>query len=228
VNKVYLINSTYGTVTDAQCDTMIEALNIQLSTFCNDWSMKPVIIVRSSPPPGSYQLILTTDPAYTIPGAYGYHTNPLADGSIIGYVCVNVILPAGVNTNNGILYPFDTASGSVSKVASHELLEMLVDPGVNKVYTADASSLIPPPPGVSGTVFFYAEVGDAVNQQSYTIITSDSTKVQVSDYVLPSWFISSGIPPYNYNNTLTAPFQLSQGGYYSNSSGNGPLLINYK
>uniref|UniRef100_A0A6C0AP96 Uncharacterized protein n=1 Tax=viral metagenome TaxID=1070528 RepID=A0A6C0AP96_9ZZZZ len=243
INRVYLINGSNGAVTDAQCDTMVEALNIQLQSFCDDWSVKPVILARSeSPPPGSYQIILTSDTQYTIPGVYGYHMHPLADGTVKAYVCVNVILPAqnpppgailAINPN-GVLYPTSALGASVSRVVSHELLEMIINPGLNKLYEADVSNLLirPKDPNgndiVSGVFQFCAEVGDAVNQQSYTIITSDSTKVQVSDYVMPSWFSVFGKAPFNYNNTLQGPLTLSSGGYYSRENSSGTFSIEYK
>jgi hypothetical protein len=233
VTKVYLVNNTGTVVTDAQCDNMIEALNIQLQNFCDSWSIKPAIVVKTdSPPSGSYQIYLTTDTQYTISGAYGYHMAPLNDGTIKAYVSVNVIMAAG--TKNGILFPTESTAASVSRVVSHELLEMLVNPGVNKKYEADLSKLTRYPVDeqgnniTSGTFSYNAEVSDAVNQQSFTITTADSTKVQVSDYILPSWFLTNGIAPFNYNNTLLGPLLLSTGGYYSRANSNSPYTINYK
>jgi hypothetical protein len=243
VNKVYLTNSSNGAVTDDQCNRMVEALNVQLQSFCDDWSVKPVILTRSvSPPSGSYQIILTSDSQYTIPGVYGYHMPTLADGSVKAYVCVNAIIqdnpatlpPGAIPLANGVLYPIGSNGASVARVVSHELLEMIINPGLNKIYNADVSKLLIHPKDVNGNdivtgVFQYcAEVGDAVNNQSYTIVTSDSTKVQVSDYVLPSWFSVVGKAPFNYNNTLQGPLTLSTGGYYSRANSNEPYSINFK
>jgi hypothetical protein len=241
INNVYLINSSNGAVTDDECNRMVEALNMQLATFCNDWSVKPVILSRSvSPPSGSYQLILTSDPQYTIPGVYGYHMPTLQDGTVKAYVCVNVIypdqskLPTGAQKSiNGILYPSSPNGASVARVTSHELLEMIVNPGVDKFYLANLDKLQIPIKDERGQILtgmfpFIAEVGDAVNQLSYTIVTSDSTKVQVSDYVMPSWFSVVGKPPFNYNNTLQGPLTLSDGGYYSRANSSEPYSVEYK
>jgi hypothetical protein len=241
VNRVYLINSSNGAVSDDECNRMVEALNTQLATFCDDWSIKPVILARSaSPPSGSYQIILTSDIQYTIPGVYGYHMATLADGTVKAYVCVNVIIqdptklpPGAIARPNGVLYPTGPEGASVAKVVSHELLEMIVNPGVNKMYTAYLDQLKIPIKDEKGNILtgmfpFCAEVGDAVNQLSYTIITSDSTKVQVSDYILPSWFSVVGKAPFNYNNTLQGPLTLSTGGYYSRANANEPYSIEYK
>jgi len=243
VNMVYLVNSSNGVVSDDQCNRIVEALNTQLATFCDDWSIKPVIVARSvSPPSGSYQLILTSDSQFTTPGrANGYQMPPAADGTIKAYICVNVIipvvttpLPTGTTPSpNGILYPTGTDGISVSRVASHELLEMLVKQGLNKLYLVNLSTLLIRPRLINGTEIsgefpFIAEVSDAVNRQSYTIITSDSTKVQVCDYVMPSWFSVVGKPPFNYNNTLQGPLTVSPEGYYAKVAPDGPYTIKYR
>jgi len=234
VNMVYLINSSNGAVSDDQCNRMVEAINIQLESFCEDWSMKPVIVARSvSPPSGSYQIILTSDSQYTIPGAFGYHMRPLADGTVKAYISVNAILPTGTTTTpNGVLNATGVNGGSVSKVVSHELLEMLINPGGNKSYFANMTNLTIKPvdasgKSISGVIQIIAEVGDAVSKGSYIIITSDSTRVQVSDYVLPSWFSEVGKAPFNYNNTLQGPFLLSTGGYYEKDTTDGIYSINF-
>lgn len=241
VNSVFLINSSDGAVTDDQCNRMVEALNIQLTTFCDDWSIKPVILTRSVlPPPGSYQIILTSDPQYSIPGVYGYHMATLADGTVKAYVSVNNIIPdpakippGAIVPPNGILYPTAANGASVARVVSHELLEMIVNPGVDKYYLANVDKLKIPIRDEKGKIItgmfpFIAEVSDAVNQLSYTIITSDSTKVQVSDYILPSWFSVVGKAPFNYNNTLQGPLTLSIGGYYSRENSSKPYSVEYK
>jgi hypothetical protein len=112
-------------------------------------------------------------------------------------------------------------------------MEMLINPGVSKYYLVELKYLKIPIRDdkdkiLTGNINFIAEVSDAVNQLSYTIITSDSTKVQVSDYVMPSWFSVIGKPPFNYNNTLQGPLLLSPGGYYSRTSINVPFTIDYK
>jgi hypothetical protein len=153
---------------------------------------------------------------------------------------VNVIIPAATTlptgspaSPNGVLYPTGANGASVARVVSHELLEMIVNPGVNKFYLANLDKLVIPIKDEQGNILtgmfpFIAEVGDAVNRLSYTIITSDSTKVQVSDYILPSWFSVVGKAPFNYNNTLQGPLTLSIGGYYSRANANEPYSIEYK
>ena len=203
VTTVYLINNTNGTITDKQCNTMIEALNIQLQSFCDSWSLKSVVVVlSSSPPSGSYQIYLTTDTQYTIPGISSYRNNKMIDGTVKAYVCVNLILPTG--TTNGILYPTTPTSYSVSQYVSYELLDMILNPTGAKYFLTSLTIN-----NITMQAMIIAGVCDAVVPLSYTIVTSDSTNVNVSDYTLPSWYSSSGISPFNYKRTLTSPFQLS-------------------
>lgn len=242
INMVYLINSSNGAVSDDQCNRIVEALNTQLQTFCDDWSIKPVILARSaSPPSGSYQIILTTDSQYTTPTqSYGYHLPPSADGTIKAYICVNVIIPDPTTlptgspaSKNGILYPTTSDGASVSRVVSRELMEMILQQGLIKINLVNLNTAVVISPKLkNGTVItgdfaFVADVCDAVNEQSYTIITSDSTKVQVSDYVMPSWFSVVGKAPFNYNNTLQGPLTVSTGGYYKRLVTDGPYVIDY-
>ena len=224
LNKVYLTNSTNGKITDTQCDIMVEALNIQLASFCSDWSLKPVILVFSSAPPsGSYQIILTTDTQFSFPGIPSYHNTPMADGTVRAYVCVNLILPTG--TTNGIFFPGTTTSYSVSHYVSYELLDMITNPSGNKNYTANTTIT-----NIAMQAVIIAGVCDAVIPLSYIISTSSSNKVQVSDYTLPSWYNSSGTGPFNYNNTLKEPFSLSPRLTYTtsgNTSGQTTYYIKY-
>ena len=177
VNRVYLINDSGGKVSDSQCEAIVEALNIQLITFCNDWSLKPVRVERKiTPPPGSYQLYITNDASKTIGQAYGYSNYPDADRNLKGYVCANVILdttnPARIN--NGILTSNGATGTSVSRVASYIILEMITNNGIRQLNVAPSSSLrgedgnpITTTPG--GFSRIRVAINYPVNNKSYTI-----------------------------------------------------------
>lgn len=85
---------------------------------------------------------------------------------------------------------------SWQSVASHEVLETLADANAN---TTDV--------GADGCSW-YQEVGDPVEDQSYV-----KNGVQLSDFVLPSWFTVGGIAPFDFLNTLSTPFSVTAGGY---------------
>jgi hypothetical protein len=95
---------------------------------------------------------------------------------------------------------------SWSVTLTHELAEMMVDPYIN-----DAIQ-------VSNTKFFASEVGDPVEDDSYgyEITTKAGTKVLVSDFVTPAWFIPGHLGPvYDHAKHCTKPLQLLSGGYMS-------------
>jgi hypothetical protein len=130
-------------------------------------------------------------------GALGYHDVTPA-GLPIGKVFVETSLANGV---------------TVSSVASHELTEQLIDPGINLVAELDDPS--------GGASKFYAyEVADACEAESYVITVPANiggpAAITVSDFVLPSWFegFRTG-GQFDFLNKMTAPFQLLPGGYIS-------------
>lgn len=131
-------------------------------------------------------------------------------------------------TENGlpVTYVFakdDMAGGAglagLSTTLSHEVLEMLVDPGVN-LYALG-------PAFISGrwrTATFPYEVCDAVQGNTYEIVLAggvgrpDFGKVTVSDFVFPEWFEPerrAGEMAMNQTGTLQAPFAIDKGGYAS-------------
>lgn len=85
--------------------------------------------------------------------------------------------------------------------ASHETLEMLADPFCTKTVMAEQN----------GVTWLYAlEVCDAPEDDQFAYSIDG---VQLSDFVLPSWFDLQGKAPFSFRNTLTAPLTLAEGGY---------------
>lgn len=101
--------------------------------------------------------------------------------------------------------------GFWSVTASHEVLEMLVDPWINLV-------------AFDGTSKFYSyEICDAVeaDRLAYTIGTH-----KFSDFVTPAWFEPKRNPPQamSFRKNLTLPFSLARGGYISFIDMSNPSL----
>lgn len=85
--------------------------------------------------------------------------------------------------------------------ASHEVLEMLVDPLVTTFTVA--------PDGWTYT----KEVCDAVQDDSYGYKIGS---VLMTGFVTPAWFVADGKPPFTFpvsRAPLTQPYQLGHGGY---------------
>lgn len=90
----------------------------------------------------------------------------------------------------------EKAGVAVSSCASHELLEALADLSCTRWAQAPDGRL------------FAVEVCDPVESDGYNI-----AGVDVSNYVLPSYFDPNGHRPYDVLGYLTEPFQVGSGGY---------------
>ena len=118
------------------------------------------------------------------PGALAYH-DLTPDGFPLSKVFVKTILD-------------DQASVSVA--ASHELVEMLVDPAIN-LWSA----------GPQSGVFYAYEAADPVEEESFSI-----DGIDVSDFIYPSYFEGfrkAGSTQFDSMKKVTKPFGLLKGGY---------------
>lgn len=116
------------------------------------------------------------------PGALAYHD--LDSGLPIAKVFVKTTL---------------AAKESLSVSASHELAEMLVDPGINEWAQAEDGS------------FVSYEACDPVEETSFMV-----NGFAMSDFVTPAYFQSWRAPgsvPFSYCNAVDRPFALEKGGY---------------
>lgn len=91
-----------------------------------------------------------------------------------------------------------------SVTASHEILEMLVDP------YCELSAFNQSTPD-SGILYAY-EICDPVESDETGYDVGD---IRVSNFVLPSWFQPTAKPSYDYLAQLTAPLTLGRNGYMS-------------
>lgn len=185
-------------VADADVPSVVAALQRQVREhFAPAWGLDATLAVfakDAAPPPNFWQLVILDDADQA--GALGYHETT-ASGQPIGKVFARTAQQDDV---------------SWSSVASHELLEMLADPWIcDTVFVQSADG--------AGTLY-PREVCDAVEGATYEIPgSSPGTAVQVSDFVLPSyWF--PGVPgvtptaPFDYLKQLSAPLPaLLPGGY---------------
>lgn len=140
-------------------------------------------VTTGAPPAGAWQLVILDDTDQA--GALGYH-ELTASGQPIAKVFAQTAQQAGV---------------AWSVTASHELMEMLVDPDINL-------TVFDQPAADTGTLYMY-EACDAVEAQSYAI-----GAVQVSNFVTPYWFMpgTTGHPLDHLGNVST-PLALAPGGY---------------
>jgi hypothetical protein len=104
-------------------------------------------------------------------------------------------------------------SSAWSLTASHECLEMLVDPFGHQLATGPS-----PKPG-QGRVSFLVEICDPCEGAAfaYTINTGSALEVPVSDFYTPEYFSPTTGPGvrYSFRGNIRAPRQVLDGGYLS-------------
>jgi hypothetical protein len=208
--KISIINASSNfrpVLTDAKVNAAIPALQTQVRRdFFPPWGVDADLDFVPSgqqPPPGHWWLVVLDNSDQA--GALGYH-DMTPDGLPMGKIF------AGSDMQYGSQW---------TVTASHELLEMLGDPGIN--LTAMAMTGFEAGLNVVGRLYAY-EVCDAceADQDGY-----DINGVLVSDFVYPAWFESfrqSGSTQFDHNLRITDPFELLPGGYisvYDMTSGTG-------
>jgi hypothetical protein len=94
-----------------------------------------------------------------------------------------------------------------SKSASHDLMEMIIDPFARR--TTKGPSVVR---GEKYDVDYLVQICDPCAQGEYRI-----DGVLVSDFSLPAFWSHSGknVGPYSFMNLLHGPFQIARGGYLS-------------
>jgi hypothetical protein len=110
----------------------------------------------------------------------------------------------GVTTCGSLLGPT-----GVSVDASHEILETAADEGANQ-FANDNHGLL-----------HAVEMCDAVEVQTYGKTCSDGTVVQVSNWLLRSWFNPGAAGPYEYMTSANIPGAVSPPGPLQTAAGRG-------
>lgn len=137
--------------------------------------------------PAHWQLVFLDNA--DVSGALGYHD----------------LTAAGLPLGKVFIRTTELAGGAWSVTASHELLEMLVDPWANTaVIMLDNKG--------RGTAYAF-EVCDAVEDDTLGYVIND---FKVSDFVTPEWFSPDTLMPntkFDFLGHVTQPFQLLVNGY---------------
>lgn len=194
--KLNVINDS-TVVSDADAEPVVAALQRQVTEHLFPaWGVNAELVFtpKGKPTiPDAWPLVIA-DNSDTA-GALGWH-DLSQTGQPLGKIFAKTDLDNGT---------------SWTVTASHECLELLIDPDINLVVFREDI----------GQLWSY-EVGDAVeaDELGYQI-----EGVLVSDFVFPSWFEGFRTTgPFDQQNKLTAPFQILPGGYigfYSITDGNG-------
>lgn len=165
-------------------EALVAALQIQIDRdFAPVWGTGCTLKIETVAPTGTWTLVFRD--IADQPGALGYHEDD-ENNLPVGFVFVKTTID-----DNEL----------VSVTASHELMEMLVNPAINQCYMS------------SKNVLYIAEVSDAVQEDSYKI-----NDIAVSDFVYPAWFEDfwkQGQMQFSHLGSVDAPFELAKGGYIS-------------
>ena len=157
------------------------------------------LLSGQKPPIGSWNLIFVDTLAHAEEGVLGYHEDEAGTNIPVSYVAVDEARKYGE---------------SVSAVASHELLETLINPYI------EAPLLV-----AHDEKIYIVEICDAVEENSYDIgeFVGITTGLKVSDFCYPRWFglsqgkLRNGTVSllYSYRNSISHPFEVDHGGYIS-------------
>lgn len=183
---VFTLTSHSTQVLPADLTRWAAPLNKQANQdFAAAWGTSGFVRTPLGSRTAGIQVPVFIEDASDVQGALGYHD---IDSNGVPYIKV---------------FTRDSASAgvSLSSVISHEILEVLGDPFVDSCVTIED--------GKGGATIYAAEVCDPVQADIYTI-----NGVEVSNFVLPSWFGGPG-SKYDHLGKLTAPFTMTSGGYFS-------------
>jgi hypothetical protein len=174
-----------------------EAVTNQLNQeFAQEWGGQVMVRVGTDPKdiqPGEWAFGLLG--SVKDPDASAYHTT---DGKGVPFA------RCAVGTCDDLYGP-----NGVSVDISHEVLETAGDQGAN-LYAHDGR----------GTLHA-VEMCDAVETQTYTKTCVDGTKMQVSNWLLPAWFVPESQGPYDYMTKTGHPDAVAPPGPLRTAKGKG-------
>jgi hypothetical protein len=163
-------------------DALIAALQKYVDEhFAPVWGTPAKLVQATKPIPKAWTMIFVDDPDRA--ESLGYHK----------------LTKRGLPVTKVFVARTLSFGEQVSVVASHELAEMLVDPGVNLWVAADDKTL------------HAYEVCDACEEERFEI-----DGIAMSDFVYPAFFEAFRKPrstQFNHLDTIHAPFHIPPGGY---------------
>jgi hypothetical protein len=166
-------------------DTLIRALQAYVSQHVAPvWGTSAQLVKSTGYVTGAWALIFLDDADQ--PGALAYHD----------------LTPDGLPQSKVFVRTLAGSGETVSGAASHELVEMLVDPGLNLLST-----------GPDTTSAYAYESADPVEELHFAV-----NGLPMSDFVYPSYFEAFRAPSsvlFDHLSSIRRPFEILPGGYQS-------------
>jgi hypothetical protein len=187
--RIQILN-TSTLITNAQLAPIVAALQVQV-----DRDFTPIYdidanLTLTSQDNGSIAIMVVDTVADLPPNALAFHSVD-NNGNPFGAIPMQVVLDDGEDPGPTI---------------SHELLELLADPFIN------ASKMAVWPPTSRRPANIAYEDCDPVENDSYAVTTPTGT-ANVSNFVLPNWFVPRSEGPWDFLKKLNGPLSLTPGGY---------------
>jgi hypothetical protein len=170
-------------LTDAAFDKLVRVLQIYVDKHVAPaWGTPARLVKTKGFVKGAWALAFLDD--VDRPGVMAYHD----------------LTPDGMPMSKVFVRTAEKNGESVSVMASHELVEMLVDPGTNMAVL-----------GPDGTSFYYYESADPVEETHFNV-----NGFAMSNFVYPAYFESfhkRGATKFDHMGLVKKPFQILRGGY---------------
>lgn len=189
-------------VSDEQAQAMVRAVNIQVrGEFARAWDRERDSVHFSSAKSleGCAEAVVAicNAPATSEDGILGEHKD-LGD-QIVGYVYAAPVIDSG----GGVLtVPSSAPRGCcVSAYLSHEVLELLGNPSVNRWADDELGDAVA------------MELCDPCEADVYIIEAAGQDPVTVSDFVFPAYFDPGSEGPFDHLGQIKAPFGVAPLGY---------------
>lgn len=214
--SIAVIN-TSSSITDANGQLMVNALNTILPQFCSDWSLpdyKAIFFGRGTTSSIAMKIFLMDTDDIQEEVVYYNFAKDVSYGKVF---CKTIL------SDGGVMFHSESGAPTVAQALSHEVFELLVDPLCNSWWDSG-----------DGQTLFAREVCDPVesNVVTVTIIVTPAKNIfnaktrlttitpavtqtfGLSDWILPAWSDHQNTKgPYNHLKTVKAPFTLDTGGY---------------
>jgi hypothetical protein len=188
--KVSIVNRS-KTVSNKDIEPVVAALQRQVNEHLSPvWGISAdlsIISEGSEIPTDSWELLILDDSDQV--AAIGYH----------------VVGPSGLPIGKVFAATAKSNGTSWSKVASHELLNMLLDPRVNSTIFIDINAK-------EGRLYTQEIASPCQDEKD----GYDIDGVKVSDFVFPSWFEPNARPgttQFDFTKHVEKPFWICPGGY---------------